>query len=286
MTPQEIDAVRDHGPRDSAGWKVRIIPNKFPALRIEEDVARHEEAATFHWMGGCGAHEVVIESPDHTAFMAQQPTEHVELILEALRKRYLDLKRDRRFQSIVLFKNHGEEAGTSIRHPHWQIIATPVVPHLLRLRCSEATAYFDRTGDCLYRVIIEDELHDRRRLVAGNDEFVAFVPYAARLPFETWILPHRAQASWDSLDPLQIRPLAEILKTVLLKLYDGLGNPDFNLTVDMAPRGDEDQPYFLWHMRVLPRIATPAGFELGSGMSINTTLPEDAAAFLRDGDVR
>lgn len=115
---------------------------------------------------------------------------------------------------------------------------------------------------------------------------VAFAPYAAHLPFETWILPRRPQAAWDTFQPAQCRPLAEVLKTVLLKLYDALGNPDFNLTVDMAPRSDEELEYFVWHIRVLPRIATPAGFEMGSGMSINTTMPEDAAAFLRDGDAR
>jgi len=210
-----------------------------------------------------------------------------QLLLPPRRAAWLqNLKDDKRFQSIIIFENHGEGAGTSLQHPHWQIIATPVVPRLLRLKCNEATEYFDRTGDCLYRVMLDDEVKAKKRLIAGNDEFVAFVPYAAHLPFETWILPRRPQAAWDSLQPAQIRPLAEILKTVVLKLYVALDNPDFNLTVDMAPRGDEDSAYFLWHIRVLPRVSTPAGFELGSGMSINTTMPEDAAAFLRDGDVR
>lgn len=284
MTPPEIFAFRPGG-AGPADWQVRVVSNKFPALRIEEDQKRHEDGATFQWMGGCGAHEVVIESRDHT-FLMQQPIEQVELVLKTLHARYLDLKRDKRFQSIVIFKNHGEGAGTSIRHPHCQIIATPVVPRLLRLKYNEATDYFDRTGNCLYRMMIDDELQAKQRLIAGNDEFIAFVPYAAHLPFETWIFPRRQQAAWESLEPSQIRPLAEILRTVLLKLYDALDNPDFNLTVDMAPRGDEEAEYFLWHIRVLPRVSTPAGFELGSGMSINTTMPEDAAAFLRDGDVR
>jgi len=286
MTPAEIYAVRPAGSSGTADWKVRVVSNKFPALRIEEDHKRHDDGVTFQWMGGCGAHEVVIESPDHITSLGHQPIEQIELVLKTVQARYLDLKRDKRFQSIIIFENHGEGAGTSLRHPHWQIIATPVVPRLLRLKCNEATEYFDRTGDCLYRVMVEAEIKAKQRLIVGNDEFVAFVPYAAHLPFETWILPRRPQATWDSVEPAQIRPLAEILKTVLLKLYDALDNPDFNLTVDMAPRGDEDREYFLWHIRVLPRVSTPAGFELGSGMSINTTMPEDAAAFLRDGDVR
>ncbi|MCA9069357.1 MAG: hypothetical protein KDA84_10560, partial [Planctomycetaceae bacterium] len=117
-----------------------------------------------------------------------------------------------------------------------------------------------------------------------NSEFVAFIPYAAHLPFETWVTPRRQQPTLDLVQPDQIRPLAEILKSVLLKLYVGLENPDFNLTIDTAPRGDEDKEYFQWHIRILPRLATQAGFELGSGMSINSVLPEDAATFLRNGN--
>ncbi len=286
MTPNEIYAIRPPGSTGNADWKVRVVPNKFPALRIEEDLKRHEEGAMFHWMGGCGAHEVVIETPNHNTPLMQQPVDQIEATLKTQQSRYLDLKRDKRFQSIIIFKNHGEAAGTSIRHPHWQIIATPVVPPLLRLKCNIASEYFDRTGECLCRVLLEDELKLKERLIAGNDEFVALVPYAAHLPFETWILPRRAQASWDAMQPEQIRPLAEILKTVLLKHYDALDNPAFNLTVDMAPRGNEEKDYFLWHIRVLPRVSTTAGFQLGSGMAINTTLPEEAAAFLRDGDKR
>jgi UDPglucose--hexose-1-phosphate uridylyltransferase len=286
MTPNEIYAVRPSGSTGNSDWKVRVVPNKFPALRIEEDLKRHEDGAMFHWMGGCGAHEVVIETPNHNTPLMQQPIDQIETTLKALRARYIDLKRDKRFQSIIIFKNHGEAAGTSLRHPHWQVIATPVVPPLLRLKCNVASEYFDRTGNCLYRVLLEDEVKLKERLITGNDEYVALVPYAAHLPFETWILPRRAQASWDAMQPEQIRPLAEILKTVLIKVYDALDDPAFNLTVDMAPRGNDEKDSFLWHIRVLPRVSTTAGFELGSGMAINTTLPEEAAAFLRDGDSR
>jgi UDPglucose--hexose-1-phosphate uridylyltransferase len=283
LTPQEIHAVKGTPTAASSYWQVRVIPNRFPALRIEDDHHRHELGRVFEYMGGCGAHEVVIESPDHFAFLGQQPVEQVELVLRTIHQRYQDLMRDRRFQSIIIFKNHGLGAGTSLRHPHWQIIATPVVPQLSRQRYLTATEFFDRTGECLYCVMVAEELAAAERIVTTNSEFVAFVPYAAHLPFETWIVPRRQQASIDALAPQQFRPLAEILKTMLLKLYAALDNPDFNLTIDMAPRGDEDKEYFQWHIRILPRLATPAGFELGSGMSINTVLPEEAANFLQNG---
>jgi UDPglucose--hexose-1-phosphate uridylyltransferase len=283
MTPREIDADRVGAGGDSK-WRVRVIPNKFPALQIEDSNRRVEEGRVFQRMGGCGAHEVVIESPEHGTFLAAQPVDQVEAVLRMLHSRYVDLMKDRRFQSVVVFKNHGERAGTSLQHPHWQIIATPVLPRQLRIKYAEAAEFYDRTGDSIYDVILSEELASGKRLVVANQEFVAYLPYAGHLPFETWIVPRRIQASFRLLQSDQIRPLAEILQTVLMKLYVGLENPDFNLTVDTASRSDEDQPFFRWHIRILPRLSTAAGFELGSGMSITTVLPEDAADFLRGGN--
>lgn len=281
MTPHEIDAIRD---TSSNSWQVRVIPNKFPALQIEEDVRRIEFGEVFHKMGGCGAHEVVVESPDHGTMLAAQPVEQIEIVLRMLQRRYLDLLRDCRFQSIILFKNHGERAGTSLRHPHWQIIATPVVPRMLRLRYAEAAQFFDRTGNSLHQVMLTEELAAQKRIVTGNSNFVAFLPFASHLPFETWIMPRQFQSSFGHLRAEQFRHLAEIIKSILAKLFVGLENPDFNLTIDTASRGDEDQSSFCWHIRILPRLSTAAGFELGSGMSINTVLPEHAAEFLRAGE--
>lgn len=280
LASPEIFAVRSGTPPNASGWKVRVIPNKYPALRIEEDNHRLEEGF-FRYMGGCGAHEVIIESPDHGLFLGHQATEQVELILRTLQGRYQDLEKDSRFQTIVIFKNHGEKAGTSLGHPHWQLIATPVVPRLLRLKHAVATDYFDQMGRCLYCVLLEEELATQSRVVAANDQFAAIAPFASHLPFETWILPRQHCPSFGRTDPSLFWPLAALLKEVLMKFYLGLENPDFNLTINTAPRGDEDKGYFLWHMEILPRLTTTAGFEMGSGMSINTVMPEEAAAFLR-----
>lgn len=277
LTPPEIAAVRH---RETNAWRVRVIANKFPALTIEESPERQRDVFAFMEMGGCGAHEVIIESPVHNLFLAQHPASHLETLLATLQGRHRDLMRDRRFQTVVIFKNHGLEAGTSLAHPHWQLVATPVVPRLLREKHATATEYFDRTGNCLYCMLRNREIEAKERLLTMNDDFVAFLPYASHMPFETWIVPRFHQASFTQLGENRLRPLAEILKVVLLKLYTGLENPAFNLTIDDVPRGDEDKEYFLWHIRILPRLATPAGFELGSGMSINTVLPEAAAEFL------
>ncbi len=281
LTPPEIYAVRP--PRGlRSDWTVRVISNKFPALRIEEDPSRHDDGPMFRSMGGCGAHEVIVESREHTALLCQQQVSEIAVVLATLQRRLCDLMGDRRFQSIIIFKNHGASAGTSIRHPHWQLIATPVTPRLLRLKQIEATDYFDQTGKCLYCVLLENELGDGRRILAQNKDYVALCPYASHVPFETWILPRLRQASFGHVSGERLTTLAELLKVVLLKLHTALDNPDFNLTIDTASRGAEDEEYFAWHLRILPRLSTPAGFELGSGMAINTVLPEDAVAFLSE----
>jgi UDPglucose--hexose-1-phosphate uridylyltransferase len=228
---------------------------------------------------------VIIESPDHDVFLGHQSIDKIEMLLRTLQVRYLDLLRDARFKAIVIFKNHGEGAGTSLRHPHCQLIATPVVPRSMRLKQSIATEYYDLMGRCLYSVLRDEELAAAKRVLASNGEYAAVLPFASHVPFEIWILPKTQQASFGAVEPVRLRSLAELLKTVLLKLYVGLDNPDFNLMIDTVPRGDEDQPYFLWHIQLLPRLTTPAGFELGSGMSINTVLPEEAAEFLRQVDL-
>jgi UDPglucose--hexose-1-phosphate uridylyltransferase len=275
LTPPEIFAIRD-----GADWQVRVIANKFPALTIEQQPVRTRDEQGFTAMGGCGAHEVIIESPHHSRLLAQHPTSQVEQLLRALQSRYRDLMGDHRFQTVVIFKNHGVAAGTSLAHPHWQLVATSVVPRLLRQKHMVATEYFDRTGHCLYCVLRDRELATGRRILATNNDFVAFMPYASHMPFETWIMPRFHQPSFAQVSREHMRSLAEIMKIVLLKLYTGMDKPAFNLTIDDVSRGDEDKEYFLWHVRILPRLATPAGFELGSGMSINTVLPEDATEFL------
>jgi UDPglucose--hexose-1-phosphate uridylyltransferase len=278
----EIYALRGNTPPNMPGWTVRVVANKFPALRIEEDPRRQEEGPLHRFMGGCGAHEVIIETPEHERSLDQQPIEHVEFVLQALQLRFNDLMRDTRFQTIIIFKNHGEGAGTSLRHPHWQLIATPVVPHALRLKHAVATDYFDQIGKCLYCALLEEELAIGQRIAVENEHYAAITPYASRVPFETWVLPKAHGSSFGWVEPARLRPLAELLKTILGKLRQALDNPDYNLTINTASRGDEDEPYFLWHMEIVPRLTKPAGFELGSGMSINTVLPEQAAQFLRE----
>jgi UDPglucose--hexose-1-phosphate uridylyltransferase len=278
LTPGEILRVDD---ASKAGWSVRVVPNKFPALEPGASSEQTEIGPVFREMGGYGVHEIVIESPDHFCPLADQRIEQIEGVMRVLHSRFTSLMADPRLRTIIVFKNHGEAAGTSLAHPHWQIIATPVVPRLLRIKHAVATEYFDRAGRCVYRVLLEAELASRSRVLAENEHYAAVLPYASALAFQIRILPRVHHASFGRTPVQLLRPLAEILKSVLTKLSALLDDPAFNLTIDTAPLGDEEEPYFLWHIDILPRLTTPAGFELGSGMPINPMLPEEATRRLR-----
>ncbi len=279
LSCEEIERVPSPG--DASDWAVRVIENKFPALRPDATRDLIQVGRHFQHMEGFGAHEVIVESPDHGRLLAQQSLEQVQLLLQTLQRRNQILLQNEGLRAVIVFKNHGKGAGTSLRHPHWQIIATPVVPRLLRLKHSIATDYFDRSFKCLHRVLLAEEMAAQIRVLAETAAFVAVLPYASHEPYQIRIFPQAQQASFVQASSEQLRDLAALLKTVLGKLQAGLHDPDFNLTVVSAPRGDENEEYFRWHIDILPRLSTPAGFEMGSGMAINPVLPEAAAEFLR-----
>ena len=285
LTPKELHrqsvAVRVNG----ADWGLRVVPNLFAALIPEGSLSRIVEGSLFHRLDGVGQHEVVIETPFHNRFLFDMEDAEVYSIIDAYRHRFAQLKADGRFKLILIFKNHGKTAGTSLEHPHSQIIATPVVPAYIRNKYEIATAYFDDTERCVYCDVVHEEMKLETRLILRTDFFVAFHPFASRSPFETWIAPLKHRSSFGRITDEEAADFAHVLRIVLKKLYVGLGNPDFNYVIHTAPLTDEDKHYYLWHMQILPKLTTPAGFELGSGMSINIALPEETAEFMRGIEV-
>ncbi|MFO7178076.1 MAG: DUF4931 domain-containing protein [Pseudomonadota bacterium] len=276
LTPTEIARAPDA----AGGWQVRVVPNKYPALDRTAEPGSVAITPVFHERGGYGIHEVVIDSPDHAKRIQDLSRDHVETLLGVLHGRFVALTREPRIRAVIVFKNHGRAAGCSLSHPHWQIAATSVVPRMLRLRHAIATEYFDLTSQNLYAALLEAELAAKVRVLAENEAFVAFLPFASQVPYQVRIQPRVPRASFVAADEAGFRPLAALLRDVLRRLDRVLGDPAFNLTVNTVAVGDEDEPYFAWHIDVLPRLTTPAGFELGSGMSINPVLPEHAAAAL------
>jgi UDPglucose--hexose-1-phosphate uridylyltransferase len=276
-TPTE---VMRHPANHQEPWAVRVIPNKFAALSSEIEPTRNLQHLRRR-IDGFGFHEVIVDSPDHSACMALLPDAHVDRILTVFKERYTSLCNDHRVNHVTIFKNHGADAGASLAHPHSQIIATPVIPSQVRHRLHEALRHYDDAGECMFCHMVEREIEDRTRIVIKSERFVAMEVFASATPFATHIFPLRHMASFGEITAVEISDLARMLRSLLAKLYIGLQNPDLNFTVRSGPSDYTGARHFHWYVSVIPRLTRVAGFELGSGMFINTVLPEAAAEFLR-----
>jgi UDPglucose--hexose-1-phosphate uridylyltransferase len=265
----------------SGDWKVRVVPNKYAALQPELATTR-TRVGSFLAAKGFGIAEVVVEHPRHDATLATMSVDEVSLVLRAYRQRQTDIGRNQKINLVTTFRNHGARAGTSLEHPHSQIIATPIVPPHVRHPIQQAVAHYDEYGTCVYCNMVQEEIRQAERIILESDGFVAFCPFAARSPFETRIYPKRHAASYVSIDDEEIAELASVLREVLARIYHGLKNPDYNYIIRSAPIGDEDARYLHWYIVIIPKISIPAGFEIGSGIYINTVAPEESARFLRD----
>jgi len=289
LTPPEVFAFRDPRSKPNApGWQVRVVPNKFPALRIEGELEK-EGQGMYDMMNGIGAHEVVIESPNPNLQLEQQPVDGVARVLEAYKVRMQDLLRDARFRYILIFKNFGRQAGASIAHPHSQLIATPVTPKRVKEKLAGAMHYFAFKDRCIFEDILKQEVREGTRLVYENAGFVAFCPFAARFPFEITILPRRQSAYFSDIHADEILLLADILKITLQKLGKALNQPQYNFIIHTAPARYAHHGYwstidqdYRWHIEILPRLTLIAGFEVGTGFYINPTPPEESAKYLRE----
>ncbi|MBI4604377.1 MAG: galactose-1-phosphate uridylyltransferase [Planctomycetes bacterium] len=290
-TPPEIAAIRDPGGRTNGpGWRVRVVPNKFPALRVEGEPEREAEGL-YDRMNGIGAHEVVIESPDHRSRMCDREVDDIALTLRMYRDRLTDLMRDQRLKYILIFKNSGSAAGASLSHPHSQIIATTVTPRTVALELNSCREHHHIKERCLICDIIKQELGSRERLVTIDDRYVAFCPYAARFPFELFIAPRFHQHDYSKASDHDLRGLAAVLRDVLGRYREALDDPPYNFILHTSPNAnvrprrahywDTIEFDFHWHMELFPRLTRVAGFEWGTGFYINPTSPEDAARYLR-----
>jgi UDPglucose--hexose-1-phosphate uridylyltransferase len=280
-TPGEVYASGRHGGHaNGPGWKVRVVPNRFPALKIEGDLDRQAEGI-YDWMNGVGAHEVIIETPEHgRALEALSQAELTEVLL-AYKARVLDLRNDQRFRYVLLFKNHGASAGASLEHPHSQLIALPVVPRQVQAELEGARRHHDLKERCIYCDIVGQERKDRSRLVYENDDFVVLCPWAPRGPFEIWIVPRRHESAFEAEARERLSLCAQALASALKRLAAALGNPPYNFMVHSNPLRDPASQSYHWHIEVMPALTQLAGFEWGSGFHINPVPPEEAAEFLR-----
>ena len=284
-TPPEILAVRspDSAP-NAPGWSLRVVPNKFPALRIEGELEPSGEGL-YDRMNGVGAHEVVIETPEHAATLATLPADAVADVLLAYRERVVDLKKDPRFAYILVFKNHGAAAGASLEHPHSQLIATPIIPLMVSEELKGGAEYYEMKERCVWCDVIRQERRSRRRVITEAHGFIALAPFAPRFPFETWIMPTHHRSAFEETGMEELRGLAEVLGEFLRRMERVLQRPPFNFMLHTAPLREGPLDHFHWHLEIIPKLTSVAGYEWGTGFFINPVPPEDAAAALReDGD--
>jgi UDPglucose--hexose-1-phosphate uridylyltransferase len=282
MTPP---AVFSRNYSNTSFWQVRVFANKFPAVTPGDSTSRQAEHGCFLSMGGMGFHEVVVETPVHNKPLMLMTDAEVATVLHAYRQRYDATTKIPFVKSVIIFKKHGPAAGTSLGHPHSQVVATAVAPRHMRMQYEVAIGYYDDNGRCLYSDLTLRELEVGARIIMDTERFAVFHPFASHRPFETWIMPKASQASFNQVSAEDVEHLAQVLRITLLKLYRGLDAPDFNFVIDSAPVGEECADFYRWHIRIIPRISEVAGFEIGPVMYINTALPEETAKFMRDLNV-
>jgi len=269
------------GSNKKYGWQTRVIPNKYPALIPGGNTERSEIDKFYIKMSSYGRHEVIIESPYHNRDIALMNENEIGAIIETYHKRYLVLMKEHTNMIPIIFRNHGKRAGSSLIHPHSQLIVTGFVPGHIRKRESEAQHYHDEWGRCVFCDIIENELRENKRIILYTDTMISFIPFAAEVPFETWIIPRQHKADFGTINENEKNDLAKSLHNILSRLYQKLDDPDYNFIINTSARYEKDVPHLHWYLQIRPRLTTLAGFEIGSGIPINPSIPEEDAEYLK-----
>jgi len=266
----------------SGNWVVRVVPNKYPALvpDLSEPLASGD--TLYACAPARGHYEVIVEGPVHRLGLVPDESAVLYESFRAAQERYRGFLEDPDLRFFSLFKNHGSRAGASLEHPHWQLVASPLVPPSLRRKLNVAAAYWKRHGRSVYADVVAREIEVGDRLVEETGRFVAITPYAPQWSGETWIVPREPGESLGEVDDDDLAAFAEVLRDTLRRVAHAFDNPSVNVLILSAPLRAESARGFRWHVRIQPRMTTPGGFELASGMSITTLAPEAVSDALRE----
>ncbi|HAH31583.1 MAG TPA: galactose-1-phosphate uridylyltransferase [Elusimicrobia bacterium] len=278
LTPPAIYSL----PSTDGGWRLRVVPNKYPAL-VSGGVGEEQPDGIYNRMDGVGSHEVLIENARHGLRLEEMELEAIADVVRAFILRTREIKKDPGVKYIMIFKNHGRNAGASLAHPHSQIIVMPMVPIRLVEEIGGAERYFEKKGTCVFCDIVKEEPRFKKRVVAENGHFLAIEPYASRFSFETWLLPKKHLSHFEDMPEELVLDLASILKNTLGRLYATIPEFSYNLVVHTMPVQEPRAAHYHWHIEIMPKLSQVAGFEWGTGFYINTVSPEDAAAMLNGG---
>jgi len=275
MTPKETFLLD----RQGGGWSVRVIPNKFPFFHIEGGFDRRAEGM-YDVMEAIGAHEIVVEAPDHKLNLAIMEPQQIEKILFAYRERLIDLERDQRFQQFLILKNY---PGVFNRHPHSHIMAMPAIPRRIDEEIWGALDYYQRKERCIFCDIIKEEILMKKRVILETVHFLIFSPFASRYPFEAWIIPKIHSPDFHHINEEEMEDLSVAMQSLFIRFYKLLSDPPYSFAFHTSPiQSRFHRPEYHWHIEARLRIGLREGFEWGTGFFVNPTPPEDSAAFLRE----
>jgi len=283
QTPSPNQQVLDENGR----WQVRVIPNKYPAVTTQSAVEKHGEIVPPFSPPeqAYGEHEVIIESPRHVRDITEVSVEQLATVLQVYRDRLLYWSADPRIRFAQIFKNYGYEAGASLEHVHSQVLAMPFVPVTLESELQGASRHYQEHKNCAFCDLVTLELDQRSRLIAEEEQFIAFCAYAGRQPYETWVMPTAHESDYRKLTDAQAHSLATVLNRLLKKLHFLVPQLSYNLILHTRPFSDFDPNQYHWHLEIVPRTTRLAGFEWGTGLFINPLSPESAAKILRETKV-
>jgi len=268
------------GARIPKDWTVVVVPNKFPAFLPNPKLDERIEGKLYKKMNAVGFHEVII-TRDHKKQMAQFSIKQIKEVFDVYQERYLNLMPKKFVNHISIFHNHGPGAGASIAHPHSQIITTPLIDVDLQKALSRSQNYYKKDKECIYCRMSRWERKIKKRIIFENKDFLVLCPFASKTAFQVIVSPKKHLSYFERIKEEEKWQLSEAFQVALNKLYKGLNGPDYNFYLHTAPCDEQKHDYYHWHWTILPKTATWAGFEFGTGMEISTIEPEKAAEYLR-----
>lgn len=281
-TPSEVFSLRDPGTApNTPGWWVRVIPDQHPILGIERGLERSAEGM-YDTMNAFGAHEIVVETPEHEQHWAVLDDIQLVRVFLAYRERMWDLRSDERFRHIIVIKYHGTPLSP-FQHQHSHLVATPFIPKVVEDELKGAAEHYRWKERCIFCDVLKEELNTQARVIWESEGFLAFVPFASRLPYEAWIVPKGHASQFNQIQEPGLKELVLGVKTILSKLRKALHDPPYSLVLHASPLNDFPREEYHWHLEIAAQLPQTLGFGWGVAISVNPLPPEQAAAHLRAG---
>lgn len=282
LTPQETLVYH----KDGSGWNLRVIPNKYPAVDKKNTFSIGYNNSLEEHSYAEGVSEVIIETPHHSKNIAFYSIKEIELVIQSYKGRYIAISQEPNIKYVSIFKNHGKKSGASISHAHSQIIGIPIIPPVVEKEIYVAKEYYEKNNSCVFCDTISNEIKEKHRIICENEDFISFMPFASKVPYEIRIFPKFHSSRFEAINETQTENLAKTMKAVLYKLYQGFENPPYNYFIHTSPINEDIEEFYHWHIELVPRNISPGGFELCTGIYINISSPEANAKLLRSIKVK